>query len=69
MKLNEMGYIEEISLEEAVEMINCVFRPALYARQSGKSRMCYNQLKAWLKVCEVLNENGLLKGDEDEQQG
>ena len=67
MEVDEMGYITEISLEEAVEMINGIFLQGIFARQNGKSIIHHNRIRAWLKVCDVLEENGLLKGDENEQ--
>lgn len=57
MQLTETGYILEIELDEAIQMLDELYMSAAKARGNGKSRMTYNYLMAWLKIKEELLKN------------
>lgn len=44
------GYITDLSLEEAIKILDSLFLNPLLARGCGKTRMLYNQALAWMKV-------------------
>ena len=50
MKLNDSGYITEISTTEAVALLNSVLFSHEPARQNGKSRTVTNYLIAWNNI-------------------
>lgn len=60
MKINEEGYITDISTEEAVAMLNGVFMDCPRARQCGKTRTIYNYMFAWQHILSTLNEENLI---------
>jgi len=49
--MNEIdGYITDLSLEEAIKILDSTFFTPLLARGCGKTRMVHNQAMAWAKV-------------------
>ena len=56
MKVNDGGYITEISAEEAVRMLTPFFLNASLARKNGKTIMQFNIITAWLKICETIGQ-------------
>ena len=44
------GYITDLSLDEAIKILDALFLNPLLARSSGKTRMVHNQALAWIKV-------------------
>ncbi len=55
MRVNEQGYITQITVKEAIEQLNALFMGPLMARGNGKSIMSTNQLTAWNKVLEYID--------------
>ena len=60
MKINEEGYITDISTAEAVAMLNGVFMDAGCARQNGKSRLTYNYMFAWQHILSTLKDGEII---------
>ena len=54
MKTNEMGYITEIDLDEAIRVIEPIFTDPLSVRGNGKTRMLTNYLTAWVEIRESI---------------
>lgn len=53
------GYITDLSLEEAVAILDSMFYNSALARGCGKTRMVMNYMTAWTKVrsCLPLKDN------------
>ena len=70
MELTETGYIIDLELDEAIQMLDEFYMTAAKARGNGKSRMTHNYLMAWIKIKEELLKNkGEQNGPERTSEG
>ena len=57
MELTETGYIIDLELDEAIQMLDEFYMSAAKARGNGKSRMTHNYVIAWLTIKAELLKN------------
>lgn len=56
MKIDDYGYIVELSTIEAVQIIQSYFDKIPTARGNGKSIYTTNIMTAWNKICKEISE-------------
>ena len=54
------GYMLNMPIEAAVDMLNSIFLNPNVARGNGKSRIAFNQTSAWLTVLAALDNKGVV---------
>ena len=64
MKVDENGFIIDISVEEAVQLLTPIFINTCIARKNGKPVANHNLAVAWLKICDTVHQINSQKGRE-----